>query len=116
MKRIALVLVLVMLAGMAAFPAMAQETTLTLLIDNSTNLPGIQAVAEEIKQKLGIGLEVEIRPSGPEGVNFVRTRLAAGEMTDLCAFNSGSLLTTLNPAKNFVDLTDMPYMSQFSDT
>ena len=99
--------------GMAANAE--EKTTLTLLIDNTTNTQGIEAAAAAIEEALGIALEIEVRPGGAEGENVVRTRLAAGEMADLCYFNSGSLLSSLNPAVNFVDLTDMPYMDTFDE-
>lgn len=117
MKKSGILLLALLMSLMMLLPVMAQETTtLTLLIDNTTPTTGIEAVAAKIEEELGIKLEIEIRPGGAEGENVVRTRLAAGEMADLCYFNSGSLLTTLNPAQNFVDLTEMPYMDTFSDS
>jgi len=117
MKKLwTMLLVIAMIFTMASLPAMAADVTLSLLIDNTTNTAGLEAVAAEIEEKLGIALEIEVRPGGAEGENVVRTRLAAGEMADLCYFNSGSLLPTLNPAQNFVDLTDMPYMATFTDS
>ncbi|MEG1514234.1 MAG: ABC transporter substrate-binding protein [Clostridia bacterium] len=116
MKKLCSLLVLVAMIVTMSTPVFAQEVTLTLLIDNTTPTSGIEAAAAKIKEELGIGLEIEIRPGGAEGENLVRTRLAAGEMADLCYFNSGSLLSTLNPAVNFVDMTDKPYMSTFSDS
>ena len=115
-RTLLFLLAVVMLAGAAVFPASAEKTTITMLSTSGPTLDAIEAVAAEIEEKLGIALEVELRPDGPEGVNFVRARLAAGEMADLCLFNSGALLSTLNPAENFVDLTDMPYMDTFSET
>jgi len=115
-KLFVLLVAMVLIVASASIPAVAEGATLTLLIDNTTPTTGIEAVAKVIEEKLGIALEIEVRPGGAEGENVVRTRLAAGEMADLCYFNSGSLLSTLNPAQNFVDLTDMPYMSTFSDS
>ncbi len=115
-KMSILLMVLVLIVASMSMPAFAEEKTLTLLIDNTSPTAGIEAVAALAKEKLGINLEIEVRPGGAEGENVVRTRLAAGEMADLCYFNSGSLLSSLNPAQNFVDLTNMPYMSTFSDS
>ena len=117
MRKLSILLMtLVLIVASMSIPASAEGTTLTLLIDNTSPTAGIEAVAALAKEKLGIDLEIEVRPGGAEGENIVRTRLAAGEMADLCYFNSGSLLSSLNPAQNFVDLTEMPYMSTFSDS
>src|SRR5690554_7077168 len=67
-----------------------EEITLTLLIDKDISIAGIQAVTDLAKEKLGITIEFETRPGGAEGDNIVKTRLAAGEMADLCLYNSGS--------------------------
>ena len=117
MRKLSILLMaLVLIVASVSMPASAEGTTLTLLIDNTSPTAGIEAVAALAQEKLGISLEIEVRPGGAEGENVVRTRLAAGEMADLCYFNSGSLLSSLNPAQNFVDLTSMPYMSTFSDS
>lgn len=115
-KLYILLMTMILIVASASIPASAEGTTLTLLIDNTSPTVGIEAIAALAKEKLGIDLEIEVRPGGAEGENVVRTRLAAGEMADLCYFNSGSLLSSLNPAQNFVDLTDMPFMSTFSDS
>ncbi len=116
MKKALVFMMVLCLVPLMGIGAQAEATTLTLLIDNTSNTAGIEAVAAAIEEALGIGLEIEIRPGGAEGENVVRTRMAAGEMADLCYFNSGSLLSSLNPSQNFVDLTDMPYMSTFTDS
>lgn len=92
------------------------KTKLTLLMDNQSSKAGLEAVIAAAEAKLGISVEIEVRPGGPEGENVVKTRLAAGEMTDLCFFNSGSLMQALNPAQNFVDLTKEPFMANVLDS
>ncbi|WP_026485764.1 ABC transporter substrate-binding protein [Caldanaerobius polysaccharolyticus] len=90
-------------------------TTLTLLVDNQSSLDGIKAVIEAFEKKTGIKTKIDLRPGGSEGDNIVKTRLATGEMDDLCYYNSGSLFQALNPEANFVDLTDEPYVANFDD-
>ncbi|MDN4522970.1 ABC transporter substrate-binding protein [Fictibacillus fluitans] len=90
--------------------------TLKLLMDNSTNQDGIRAVADAIEKKYNIKTEISTRPGGTEGDNVVKTRLATGDMDDLVFYNSGSLLQALNPAQNFVDLTNEPYMKDITNT
>ena len=96
----------------------SKGTTLTLLMDNQSPaaMEGYNAVAAEFEKKYNIKTEIETRPGGSEGDNLVKTRLSTGDMTDLVAYNSGSLLQALNPEKNFVDLTNEPYIDNILDT
>ena len=93
-----------------------EETTLTLLIDKDISIAGIQAVTDLAKEKLGITIEFETRPGGAEGDNIVKTRLAAGEMADLCLYNSGSLLNALNPAEYFIDISNEDFIDKLDET
>src|SRR6478609_9516786 len=52
-----------------------------------------------------VTFKIEKRPGGADGDNIVKTKLATGEMNDIFAYNSGSLLQALNPAQSIVDLT-----------
>ncbi|UHA59995.1 extracellular solute-binding protein [Metabacillus litoralis] len=93
----------------------AEKKTLTFLIDNQTQLGGIEAIAEEFEKKNNIEIEIETRPGGAEGDNLIKTRLATGDMTDLVWNNSGSQLQALNPEQNFVDLSNEPFMENIMD-
>lgn len=93
-----------------------EKVTLTLLMSNTENRDGINALIEKIEKDLNISTEIELRPGGAEGENIVRSRLAVNESSDMHIFNSGSLMATLNPSKNFYDLKDMPFMDSFTDT
>ncbi|MFC4321452.1 ABC transporter substrate-binding protein [Litchfieldia salsa] len=89
--------------------------TITFLIDNQTQLAGIEAVIDGFEEKNNIKVEIETRPGGVEGDNIIKTRLATGDMTDLVWNNSGSQLQALNPEQNFVDLTSEPFMDTIID-
>lgn len=109
----------VLFAGGQKDPASTEDdgkVTLTLLVDKDTSLEGIKAVAAKIEKELNIETLFELRPGGSEGENVLKTRLATGEVADLIYFNSGSLLTALNPERNFIDLTNEPYMETFTDS
>ncbi|GAA3326174.1 hypothetical protein GCM10020331_061000 [Ectobacillus funiculus] len=69
-----------------------KPVTLTMLLGETQNTPGFQAVVKKLRKKYNIKTEVEVHPGGPEGENIMKTRLATGEMADLTIFNSGSLL------------------------
>jgi len=89
---------------------------LTMLMGETANTPGFQAVVKAIEEELNIKTKVELHPGGPEGENIMKTRLATGDMADLTIFNSGSLLKTLNPEQHFVDLTNEPFMDKVMDS
>lgn len=88
---------------------------LTLMVDKDQQLDGVKAVAAAIEEKFNIATEFELRPGGAEGDNLVKTRLATGDMDDLCLYNSGSLLTALDPETNFLDLSNEAFMANVDD-
>ncbi|WML27294.1 ABC transporter substrate-binding protein [Neobacillus sp. OS1-33] len=90
----------------------SKEVTLALLIDNQADQTGIRAVAANIEKKYHIKTEIETRPSGVEGHQVMKTRLATGDMADLVIYNSGSLLQSLNPGEYFVNLSNEPFMEK----
>lgn len=93
-----------------------KEAELTFLIDPDTASAGYQAVFDLCEEKTGIHIETEIRASGGDGDNQVKTRLASGEMTDLCGYNSGSKLGELNPEENFIDISGEEFVQRLDDT
>lgn len=93
-----------------------KEATLSMLIDSNTNLAGFDAVAALAKEKLGITVEIELRPGGTDGDNVVKTRLASGDMSDILMYNSGSLLAALNPSEYFINLNSQPLIDRLDDT
>lgn len=90
-------------------------TELSVLLTNGHTVAGFEAVAELAEEKLGITINIELRPSGEDGGNVVRTRLVSGEMTDLCVYNAGALLTELEPSGFFVDLSDYDWIDCITD-
>ncbi len=97
-------------------PAPAEGVKLTYIIDRDTDKAGYTAVMQAFTAKTGIQFEEELRPGGAEGETILKTRLATGDAPDFLWFNSGSLMSTLNPEENFVDLTSKPYMSLLQDS
>jgi raffinose/stachyose/melibiose transport system substrate-binding protein len=93
-----------------------KEATLTFLIDSDTASAGYQAVFDLMEEKTGIHVETELRVSGGDGDNVVKTRLASGDMADLCGYNSGSKLGELNPEENFIDLSGYDFADRLDDT
>ncbi|WP_026459247.1 ABC transporter substrate-binding protein [Schaalia vaccimaxillae] len=62
-----------------------------------------------------IQLSYETHPTGSEGDNLVKTRLANGDMNDVFWYNSGSLLKALSPDKTLIDLSDQAWVSKTND-
>ena len=124
MKKKGLSVALSMAIVMGAFVSgsnlvVADEKTgkeLTLLVDttNAANT-GFQAIVELAEKELGMTIKVETRPAGTEGDNVVKTRLASGDMADLCVYNSGALLNSLNPSEYFMDISDEDFMENVDD-
>ena len=97
-------------AGLLATAASA-ETELTFLVDVAPDTIAVfEALIEAFEaQNPDITVEIESRPSGGEGDNIVKTRLATGEMTDIFLYNTGSLFQAINPENYLVPITDQPY-------
>ena len=92
--------------------------TLSLLVDQdwlNTYEPALQALSDAALEKFNIEIELENKTNGSDGDNIVKTRLAAGEMTDLLIFNSGAQFTALNPNEYFVDMTDSSFMENVDE-
>lgn len=93
-----------------------EGVSLTMMIDNATDDgTGYTSVLKLAEEKLGIKVKVEVRPSGDEGDNLVKTRLASGDMADLCIYNTGALLSALNPSEYFIDITDSAVADTLDD-
>ena len=88
---------------------------LTMQVENGLEPAGYEAVIELAKEKLGIEVAVETRSSGDEGNNIVKTRLASGDMADICVYSSGAMLAALNPGEYFIDMTDSEAASALDD-
>jgi raffinose/stachyose/melibiose transport system substrate-binding protein len=97
-------------SGSGAAPAADGTVTLKYLVDNGQgSVDTAKAMTEAfMKANPKIKIEMETRPPGSEGDNIVKTRLSTGDMTDVFAYNSGSLLQALNPSQTLVDLAGDP--------
>ncbi|WP_433383991.1 ABC transporter substrate-binding protein [Actinoplanes sp. CA-142083] len=84
------------------------KVTLTYLVDNQQETLKVadQLVKDFTAKNPNITVKVESRPQGTDGDNIVKTRLSTGDMTDVFAYNSGSLFQALAPEKNLTPLTD----------
>lgn len=93
-----------------------KEATLSFMVGNSASLAGVEAVAALAKEKLGITLEIENIVGGADGDNLLKTRLAAGDVTDIVVYNSGAKLMALNPSEYFIDISGEDFAKRLDDT
>lgn len=96
-----------------------EPITLSLLVDQNwldSYGTALEAVSDAALEKYNIQIELENKTNGSDGDNTVKTRLAAGEMTDLLIFNSGAQLMSLNPTEYFQDLSEYDFMDSVNET
>lgn len=98
--------------------AAAADTELTLLLDVAPDTIAVfDAIIDAFEEaNPGITVAIETRPSGGEGDNIVKTRLATGEMTDMFLYNTGSLFQAINPENFLVPITDQAYAANINDS
>lgn len=124
-RRLAILLSVVMAATLFSGCGKESEKTekesedsvqeISLLMDTDATRSGIDAVVALAEEKIGVKVNIETRPGGPDGENLVKTRLASGDMADICLFNSGALLEGLNPQQYFVDLSGEDFAERLDD-
>lgn len=92
--------------------------TLTLLVDNSEQtVKSTASLVEPFhKAQSEVRIKVESRPQGADGDNLIKTRFATGEITDLVQYNSGSLLSAIDPATNLAPITGDTYVNNLQES
>jgi raffinose/stachyose/melibiose transport system substrate-binding protein len=93
-------------------------TSLSYLVDNEpSTVKTAEALAKAFNAKYPeLSVKVETRPQGGEGDNIVKTRLSTGDMTDIFAYNSGSLFQALKPEQNLTPLDDQALVGTIDPT
>ena len=91
--------------------------SLTWVLDSTdTTMQAAESVvAAFTAQNPGITVNLETRPSGSEGDNITKTRLATGDMPDLFLYNSGSLFQAIGPVQNLVPVTGEPWVANLEE-
>lgn len=98
----------------AALKTAGEGEVISLLVavkEGSTE--GLENVIHKAEEALGIKIDYEIPNTDAD--NIVKTRLASADMADLCVYNSGALLNTLNPSEYFADLGSYGFMENVDD-
>ena len=115
-KLVSLLLALALCLSLASFASAEgeweyKEATISMMVGNDQVMTGIDAVLALAKEKLGITVEIENRVDE----SVLKTRLAAGEATDIVSYNCGALLVAQNPAAYFLSLNDHPEITDRLD-
>jgi raffinose/stachyose/melibiose transport system substrate-binding protein len=95
-----------------------ESVKLSFLVDNSDQaVKPAKALADAFhKKNPNVTIEIETRPQGGDGDNVVKTRLSTQEMTDMFAYNSGSLFQALKPETSLTPLNDEAFVSRLDDS
>ena len=92
----------------------AGAVTITYLLGGSddADVASAKALVEAFQSaNPNIKVETETRPEGSDGDNLIKTKLSTQDMSDVFAYNNGSLLAALKPTTNLVPMTDAPWAS-----
>jgi raffinose/stachyose/melibiose transport system substrate-binding protein len=110
---LAIVLPLSACSGSSGDSGSGGKVKLTLLIGTvEATVKTAKALADAFNaENPNITVEVDSSvPSGSEGDNLIKTRLATGDVPDMFGYNSGSLLQALNPDKTMLSVRDEPWV------
>ena len=104
--------------GTTTGSAAAENVSITYLVDNGENtaLLAKAQVAAFMKANPTIKVTIDTRPQGTDGDNAVKTKLATGDMADVFAYNSGSLMKALDPAQNLLPVTSEAWVANLDDS
>ena len=105
-------------AEATATAAAAEPVTLGYLIGDAVTVQARAKGLTEAYTKLhpNVTFDIQTVPGGAEGDNALKTQLATGTAPDLVWYNSGALLSNINPEKTLVDLTNEPFIANIVET
>jgi len=93
-------------------PTPSSDIVLSYIVDRDTEQSGFLAVMERFTELTGIRFEQELRPGGAEGETLLQVRFATGVEPDFLWFNSGSMVSLLDPTNNLADLSGQPFLDR----
>ena len=103
------------LAGCSSGSEDAGKVEVTFFMGNvEANVVTAQALITAFEAK-NSNIKINLDSSGPtgtEGDNLTKTRLATGEMADMFWYNSGSLLQALNPDQTLYNFADAAWVDR----
>jgi raffinose/stachyose/melibiose transport system substrate-binding protein len=107
------------LSGCSGFGSDSGTVELTLLTGTvEAGVKAAQGLADAFhaaNPKIKVNVDSSV-PSGSEGDNLIKTRLATGDVPDMFMYNSGSLFQALNPDKTLTNVADEPWVKKLNST
>lgn len=94
--------------------AQSVDNKVSILLSEESRNSTWYRLVEQGAKKLGIQLEPEYVSGDEIKKDIILGKLAAGEMTDLCEYNSGSLLKGLYPEEYFMDLSEESFVENLA--
>jgi raffinose/stachyose/melibiose transport system substrate-binding protein len=114
-----LAVVVLPLSGCTGFGSDSGTVELTLLTGTvEATVKAAQGLADAFNaanSNIKINVDSSV-PSGSEGDNLIKTRLATNDVPDLFFYNSGSLFQALNPDKTLTNVADEPWVKNLNPT
>jgi raffinose/stachyose/melibiose transport system substrate-binding protein len=110
-KLVAALLSLTLLAGFAV-PALAEDTTITIIINQTWNKPSMETLAAAYEEaNPGVKIDYQVIPDNEFG-QLVNAKMASKEVPEILMDNYQSLAKTVNMADTFADIRDRAWYSK----
>ena len=110
-KLVAALLSLTLLLGLAA-PVLAEDTTITIIINQTWNKPSMETLAAAYEEaNPGVKIDYQVIPDNEFG-QLVNAKMAAKEVPEILMDNYQSLAKTVNMADTFVDIRDRAWYAK----
>ena len=94
-----------------------ERAELSFFVGNTDQavLPAKALIAAFDRENPNIKIKLELGPQGAELDNMVKTRLATQEMTDVFAYNAGSLFQALKPESQLQPVNDEAWVENLDE-
>ncbi|HUR01836.1 MAG TPA: carbohydrate ABC transporter substrate-binding protein [Nonomuraea sp.] len=80
---------------------------------STADAPYVRNAYKNFGEKFGVKINLVETPA--DDLNFVQTKWASGNRPDLLEYHATALFWPLNPAKNLIELSNMPYVKRSGD-
>jgi raffinose/stachyose/melibiose transport system substrate-binding protein len=116
-----LAVIVLPLSGCSGFSSDSESETVELTLLTGTveatvqTAQGLANAFQAANPTIKINVDSSV-PSGSEGDNLLKTRLATGDVPDVFFYNSGSLFQALSPDKTLLNLADEPWAKTLNPT
>lgn len=92
-------------------PTKKEKREVTAMVMQSRNTPGLQLMADKLKEKENIILDIQVVPDDQMD-NLIKMKINSGEAPDLIDYNQPQICGLLNPDKYLADLSEEPWVER----